>query len=71
LQELGFLAEVVPCDLGCAQTEYGDLYVVPYGMETLFEMQDQMCIKIKNVLSVEEVKQKLIEFLEAMEIKFQ
>ena len=63
LEALGIKAEVVPCDLGCAQSEQGDIYIAPYGMENEFVMHEQACIAIKNVICVEEVKEKLSDFL--------
>lgn len=66
LAELGIACEVVPCDLSSSQMEQADLYLVPYGMDLGWvSMRKIPVILIQDVVDTEEIREKLITYLNA------
>lgn len=66
LAGLGLSWEVVPCDLSSSQMEQADLYLVPYGMDVdLISMRKIPVIMIHDVVNTEEIREKLVTYLNA------
>lgn len=65
LAELGYVCEVVPCDLSSGQMEEADLYLVPYGMDVdMISMRRVPIIMIQDVVNTEEIRKKLKAYLD-------
>lgn len=63
LERMGITCDVIPCDLGSADLEQADLYILPYGLEadTTFLGRAEILV-VEDILDLDEIEEKLSNY---------